>query len=155
MVKNPLDLGGREIRINHQASLLVDHLLITIFNQLFGDVARLLRLPDNCVINRLTGMAIPNNRRFPLVSNPNRRNLIGLDLGLNHYVWNHWLNAIPNLQGIMFNPPWLREVLRKFLLADRNLISVMVKDNRPWARRSLVNRHDILLFTQLYSSFRC
>lgn len=42
-------------------------------------------LPDNSVVDRLTGFAFPDNRRFTLVGNTDSGNLVGTDIGFRQY----------------------------------------------------------------------
>ena len=41
------------------------------------------------MVDRLTGVAVPNNGGLPLVSDPDRGNLIWRDLRLDHYIRDH------------------------------------------------------------------
>lgn len=154
-VENPLDLGGGEVGVDHQPGLVVDQLLVTVGNQLLGNVAGLLGLPDDRMVDRLAGVAVPDDRRLPLVGDPDSGDLVGLDLGLDHHVGHHRLNAIPDLRGVVLHPARLREVLGELLLAHPHLVAIVVEDDRPGAGRPLVNCHDILLIVQSRSSFRC
>ena len=154
-VENPLDLGGGEVGVDHQPGLVVDQLLVTVGDQLLGDVASLLGLPDDRVVDRLTGVAVPDDRRLPLIGDPDGGDLVRLDLGLDHHVRHHRLDAIPDLRGVVLHPARLREVLGELLLTHPHLIAIVVEDDRPGAGRPLVNCHDILLLVQSRSSFRC
>ena len=58
----------------------MDHIFVAIFNQLLGNVAGLLGLPNDCMVDWFASVAIPDDRRFPLVGNPNRGNAVRLDL---------------------------------------------------------------------------
>lgn len=155
LIENPLDLGGGEVGVDYQPGLGVDHVLVAVTDQLLGDRAGLLGLPDDRVVDRFPGVAVPDDRRLPLVGDPDGGDLVWLDLGLNHHVGHYRLDTVPDLRGVMLHPTRLREVLGEFLLAHPHLIAVVIEDDGPGAGRPLVNCHDILLLVQSCSSFRC
>ena len=80
VIQNPLDLSRGEVRVDYQTGFFVNQIFIAILDQLFGNVAGLLGLPNDRMVDWLTGVAIPDDRRFPLVGNPNRGNAVRLDL---------------------------------------------------------------------------
>lgn len=77
MVQNPADLRGGEVRGDHQARLLPDHLAVAVLNQLFRDITGLPGLPDDGWVDWPARLLIPDHRGFSLVGNPDDRQLVG------------------------------------------------------------------------------
>src|SRR5260370_7766298 len=66
-VEQPADLGRREIRVDDEAGALGDHLLETGVAPSGADVGGAPVLPDDGVVHRAAGGAVPQHRRLPLV----------------------------------------------------------------------------------------
>ena len=89
IVKNPLDLGGRKISINHQACLAADLILQTTrleFVRILGCPAA---LPHDCMVHRLSGILIPYNYSLSLIRNTNARNIVCGCSNLGHCLYSN------------------------------------------------------------------
>jgi hypothetical protein len=85
VVEDPLHFGAGEIRVNHQTGGAAHVLFHAVALQLFADFCGTAALPDDSVVNRLTGFAFPDNRRFTLVGDTDRGNLVGTDIGFRQH----------------------------------------------------------------------
>ena len=75
VIQDPLELRGREIRIDHEPGLLANHLLHAARFQLVAGCGRAPILPDDGVVNGLSGLAIPNDGRLPLIRDADGRDV--------------------------------------------------------------------------------
>ena len=97
-------------------------------------------LPDDGVVNGFPRIFLPDNDRFPLVRDPDRRDLL----------WPHsrTLDGFPagprrrspEIRRIMLHPARGREMLREFLLRHGCDLHRPVKKDRPARRRALIDR---------------
>jgi hypothetical protein len=74
IIKDPFHFGSREIGVNNQSRFPADHFGMTFFFQFVTVIGSAPILPNNGIIYRLPGFAIPYDRGFPLVGNTNARN---------------------------------------------------------------------------------
>ena len=84
VIEEPLDLRRAEIRINDEPRLFPNQRSQPLF---FPSVAGLRRppaLPDNRVMDRLARLSIPQDGRFALIRNPDRRDVFRLRIRLLH-----------------------------------------------------------------------
>ena len=73
MVKDPFDFCSREISVDHQACLLMDATRPALGFQLLTVVGCTPILPNNRIIDRETGLTIPNDGCLSLIGDTNRR----------------------------------------------------------------------------------
>ena len=131
MIQNPAYLGRGKIGIDHQACLLLDHRSIPLCLQLLAIIGRTPVLPDDGVIDRETGFAIPYDRRFALIGNTDTS-----DMGIRHIRFCHrFLDGgrlrVPDLVRIMLHPAGFREILLKRFLRQCDDSPLVVEKDRP------------------------
>ena len=78
MVKDPRHLGAGKVRIEHQAGALPDQALGADFLQFRAARGGAAVLPDDGRINRLAGLAIPDDGGFALVGDAAGDQVVGL-----------------------------------------------------------------------------
>jgi hypothetical protein len=81
MIQNPGDLRAAEIGIEQKARLGVNHRLTSIGSQSIADGSRPPILPHDRAMDWLAGRAIPDDNRFTLVRDANRRDIGHLQFG--------------------------------------------------------------------------
>jgi hypothetical protein len=96
-------------------------------------------LPHNRPAERLTGLSVPQEGRFALVCDADRRNVLPVP--------KHILDGLhlgkPNLLRIMFHPPRLREMLREFTLGDVANVTVVIDERAAATCGSLIEGEDV------------
>ena len=75
-------------------------------------------LPDDGVVDRLAGLAIPDDRRFALVGDADGGEVGGFDAGLGERPPDDLDAAGPDLDRIVLDPTGLGEDLLMLLLVD-------------------------------------
>jgi hypothetical protein len=101
-------------------------------------------LPDYRVTNRFSGVPFPENRRFPLVGDADRNNLIRSHGSFDQHFPCRQPQAFPYLYRVVFHPSWPGKYLRKFFLFGRNNFSRAVENNRPGTGRPLIQREYVI-----------
>ena len=146
IVQDPAELGAGEIGVKYKAGFVVCAVGdIRIFrHQLVLHVRGSAALPDDGMVNRLTGLAIPHNNSFSLVCDADRCDVLigGPDL-LHGQTGNRKL-CLPDLVSIVLNPAGSREILSEFLLRHAADLSLFVEENAAVAGRTSVECHYIL-----------
>lgn len=88
-------------------------------------------LPDNGIVQRDSGFAIPEEGRFALVGDTDGSNLIRSDRCAGNCFRRHPDLGRPDLLAVMFDPPGLGEDLAKFALRDAAHRPGLVEDHGP------------------------
>jgi hypothetical protein len=91
----------------------------------------------------LARLSIPQDGRFALIRNPDRRDVFRLRIRLLHCLDGDTHLCRPDLVRIVFNPPGVREYLSKFFLSDGTYDTLFIEQNASVARRSGVKRHHV------------
>ena len=87
-------------------------------------------LPDNGVVKRLSGIAIPDQRRFALIGNSDRSDVGDARTGARQSLARRIELRRPELQRVLFNPASLRVMHCQFLLRHAQHLTVNVDDER-------------------------
>src|SRR6185312_145359 len=95
-------------------------------------------LPNNGIIHRVAGFAVPYNGGFPLVGDAYGANVFPVNAHFGSSLGGYTGLRRPNFRGIVFHPTRLRKNLRKFFLSDRPYLPFVIKDNGPGTRGALV-----------------
>src|SRR5262249_32948236 len=110
LIKQPAGLGSREISIEDQSSSLLEHRGQSLMAERVAIRCSAAALPDNRVMYGLPGLAVPYDRGFPLVRNPDCGNLVGFHPGFREHAPGRPKLRRPDLVRIMLNPsrPWIK-----------------------------------------------
>jgi len=138
MIQNPLDFWTRKIRVQNQPGPGGDQIGIPFVVELVAVGSRSSVLPNDCVVNWLTGLSIPNDGRLTLVGDSNRHNIAGAQSCLGDNLVHNMTLCVPDLQSIMFDPTRVRKNLFKLLLGNGMNTTMPVKQNCAGTRRALV-----------------
>ncbi len=87
MVEDPLHLSTGEVGVNDQAGGGADIVFQAVALQMLADVGGATALPDDGIVNGLTGLFIPDHHGFTLVGNADSGNLIGADVGFRQHFY--------------------------------------------------------------------
>ena len=116
VVEDPGDLGAGEIGIEQQAGLRRDLVLVAGALQLLAAVGGAAVLPDDGVVDRLAGAAVPHHRGLALVGDADAGQRLGVELGLGQRAAADLDRGRPDLLGVVLDPAGLRKDLRQLLL---------------------------------------
>ena len=131
VLEDPAYLGCRKIRIDQQARACVEHVFQAARFQLSAKACSPPVLPDNRLVDRLTGEFVPHQRRLALIGDPDGDDGIQINAAGSYYVLARVQHREPEILRIMFDPAITREMLGEFLLADGMNTSGIVEQNRP------------------------
>ena len=108
-----------------------------------AEVRRPAILPDDGVVDRLAGLAIPDDGRFALVGDADGRDVLRAHLRPPERFDGDADLRRPDLLRVVLDPPGARKDLREFLLRDRADRAVVIEDDGARAGRALVERKDV------------
>jgi hypothetical protein len=103
-------------------------------------------LPDDGVVDRLAGLAIPDQRGLALVGDTYARNLYSFFSGLLQGLATDFEHRLPDFLRVMLDPAILRVDLCEFLLGKSDTVPFVVKDHRTGTGCPLVDRKDVTSF---------
>ena len=129
MVKDPLQLCGRKIRVRNQSGLLPDSVSKPILNQLLHDRSCPPALPDDRIVDRFSGIPVPYNRCLALICDTDRRNIFRTCSDPAHGLRRNTDLSRPDLHRILLDPARVRINLLKLTLNERADLSLSVKEN--------------------------
>src|SRR3569832_1523808 len=107
-------------------------------------------LPHDGVMDRLAGLALPQQRGLALVRDAQRADVRGLQAGLGQRRACRGELAAPDLQRVMLDPARLRIDLRQFLLGQRDDAAALIKDDAARTGGALVECEEVRHGVRLY-----
>ena len=141
------NLRCAEIGIWNQPCPLPDRPVEAVPLEFLDHVRRSAALPYNRVIDRLSGLPVPEYRRLSLVRNADARNVLMRRPDHRHTFCRNRKLARPYLHRVVFHPARLGIDLRKFLLGHGADVPRFIKQNTAGACRPLIQCHHIFLHT--------
>ena len=137
--EQPLELGGREVGVEHEPGALADERLVACGPELVATRRRAPVLPHDGAVQRLARAPVPHDGGLALVGDADRgdrsRRRVGerrLHLGEGRE------RRRPDSSGVVLDPPRLGEVLRELAVRPRRGLAVLVdgeRRGRRWCRR--------------------
>ena len=115
MIQYPLELSGREIGVDDEAGLLPEFLRQAPGFQLVAVFAGAAALPDDSVVNRPSGIFIPQDGRLALVGDADARHIGRRNIGG------------PDFHRVLLDPSLVRIMLGQLMLPDGEDILFAVK----------------------------
>ena len=144
VVEDPGDLGAGEIGIEEQAGLGRDLVLVPGALQLVAALGGAAVLPDDGVVDRLAGAAVPHDRGLALVGDADAGQRLGVELRLGERAAADLDRGRPDLLGVVLDPARLGEDLRQFLLRRRHRPARGIEHDGAGAGGALVDGEDVL-----------
>ena len=138
MVEKPPDFAARKVSVDDQAGLAADQIGMTSALQFVAETRRSAILPDDRIVNRRAGTAVPDHGRLPLVGDTDGSDIFGFQAGLGQGCTGNFELAGPNLTWVMLDPSGLWEDLFEFLLGHPAHRAAVVEQNRPRTGRTLI-----------------
>ena len=110
------------------------------FGDIGGDASV---LPDDGIVHRLAGLAIPHDGGLALVRNADGGQVRGVETALGQSLRDHGLGAAPDFLRVMLDPTGMRINLLMLLLGGGNDASGAVKDDETGAGGALIDGADV------------
>jgi hypothetical protein len=107
--------------------------------QLGAVIGRAAVLPDDGVVHRLAGGAVPHHRGLALVGDADAGDAAGIEPGLGQRATAYFNRGPPDLLGVVLDPAGLGKDLRQFLLCRRGWPARGIEDNGARAGGALVD----------------
>ena len=145
IVQNPFYFGRRKIGIDHETCLLTEFLCESLFLEGVAVLGSSAALPDDCMINGISGILIPYNCRFSLIGNSDRRNIRSLRTDHIHGFHRYAKHTRPDFIRIMLHPARLRKVLMELALCYTAHFTFFIKQDAPVAGCPRVQCHYVFL----------
>ena len=111
VLEQPLDLGGGEVGVEHEARARAHQRLVPCGPQLLAARGRAAVLPDDRVVQRLPGGRVPDAHGLALVGDADRRELAPAHAGVGERLAGDRLRDLPDLSGVVLDPAGPGEVL--------------------------------------------
>jgi hypothetical protein len=129
VVQQPPDLARREIGVDEQTGPHLNRLARAIRFEPLAEVRRPAVLPDDGVVNRFAGLAIPDDGRFALIRDADGRDVLRAHLGPPQGFDGDADLRRPDFLRVVLDPPGRRKHLCEFLLGDRANRAVTIEDD--------------------------
>ena len=142
MAEQPFQLGRREIGIGHQPGRLADRGRRALPDQCPATLRTAPVLPDDGVMDRPAGPAVPDDRGFPLVDDADGGDGEAPALRFGDCLPRGFQHGAPDVLRILLDPTVAREMLGQRLLRTGDDAPAQVEGDGPAARRALVDRQD-------------
>ena len=138
-LEQPSDLAGGKIRIEQQAGLGGDLRLVAARTQRIAKIGGAPVLPDDGIVDRLAGSALPDDRGFALIGDADAGDVLGRQAGLRHRRAHGRDRRCPDLLRVVLDPTGRRINLAQLLLRARKRLQV-ARRTRLRASRSCPGR---------------
>ena len=142
VVEQPLELGAREIGVEHEARLARDHRRMARGAQRVAQRRRAPVLPDDGRGDGRARRAVPQHGGLALVGDADGGEVARADAGLGERLVHDARLRRPDLAGVVLDPAGLREDLPELLLRDRADRARMIEDEGAGAGGALIERED-------------
>ena len=139
IVEQPGDLRRRKIGVEQKPRPLGDHALEALRLELGALRRSAPILPDDGIVNRLARLAIPDERRFPLIGDADADQVFGATLRFEQRLASRVQHASPDVLRIVLHPSLAGENLREFPLRHRHRSSVGAEDDGASRCRALID----------------
>ncbi len=144
VVQNPLQLAGGKVGVGNQPGFLPDGLLQPVPPEPFDAVRRPAALPDDGVIDGLSGGGVPDQGGFSLVGDADGGDFIGPGVGLLHGLHGDAHLGGPDVHRVVLHPAGAGINLGKFLLHHGPDLPLPVEEDAPGAGGALVHGDHIV-----------
>jgi len=138
-IQDPGELGAGEIGVEQQAGLLGDHRLVALGLEAGAQLGGAAVLPDDGAVNRLAGLAVPNDHGLALVGDADGGDVAGRQAGIRQRDPHRVLGGAPQIAGRVLDPAGAGEVLFELLLSDALDGELPVEDDGAGRGRPLVD----------------
>ncbi|GAA4945772.1 hypothetical protein GCM10023238_10130 [Streptomyces heliomycini] len=142
VVEQPAGLGTGEVGGQGEAGLAAEAVLTDVAAELAAEGVGAGVLPDDGVVDRLTGVPVPQHGGLALVGDADGLDVVAGDAGLLDGSGDDLLDVGPDLGGVVLDPARLGEDLLVLLLVDGDDAPVAVEDDAAGGGGALVDGGD-------------
>jgi hypothetical protein len=142
VVQQPAELAAGEVGVDDEAGASLDLLLMARLLEAVAEGGGAAVLPDNRVMHRSAGLAVPQERRLALIGNTDGGDVARRQFGCGQCLPRRGELRFPDLDGIVLHPSGLRKDLRELLLRDGANRSVVIEDDGARTGGPLVEGED-------------
>ena len=139
VVEDPLDLRSGEVGGQRQPDDLLVPVGSLLAAEFLDDLLGAGVLPDDGVVDGLTGFLVPHEGGLALVGDTDRGQVVLVYLRFRESLGDDLTDVVPDLVGIMLHPAGAGEDLLVFLLPHGDDAACVVEDDRARRGGSLVN----------------
>ena len=143
MVEQPGDLAGGKIRIEQQPGLGGDSGFVAAFAQRVASIRGAPVLPDDGVMDRLAGGAIPDHHRFALIGDADAGDIFRREARLRHRLAHDGDRGLPDFLRIVLDPARRRINLGEFALRGGERLKPGIEHDRARRCRALIDGDDM------------
>src|ERR1700722_12155807 len=133
IIQYPRNLCTREIRIQQQTGAFVDFFVMASSTKLVADFGRATILPDDGIMDGITGLAIPDDGGFALVGDAETGDVAGTNAGASERLDRHRNLREPDFLRVLLHPARLGINLTDFFLGHGANLPFLVENNGPHA----------------------
>ena len=137
--QQPVQLGGREVRVEDEAGALPHELQVAGRLQRLAVGGRAPVLPHDRPVERTAGASVPHHRRLSLVGDADRRQRL---VELADEVGQGGVDRGQDVVGLVLDPARLREVLGELAVGPAGRPAGLVDREGPHAGGAGVDGHD-------------
>ena len=142
IVENPGDLGAGEIGIEQQPGLPGDHRFEPVGFAGGTELRRAPVLPDDRIVDRLTGFAVPDNGGLTLVGDADGGDVLGIQTGIGERPAHRLGGRAPQVAGVMLDPARCRDLLGELDLGQpANAVALVEHDGARRCRALVDGKH--------------
>ena len=113
-VEDPANLAAGKIGVDDQAGFFPELGFVPVSLEPFADTGALAALPDDCPVDRLAGFAVPYDRGFALIGDPDGGKSARADSGNRQGFSHHFPADPPDFFRFVLDPARLWIVLGEF-----------------------------------------
>ena len=143
ILEHPGDLAGGEIGIDQKARALLNGLAMSRVAQALAEIGGAAILPDNRIVNGLSGVAVPQERGLALIGNADARYVFGAGTCfLKSFTSDSDLRR-NNVLGIVLNPSGLGKDLLELALGNGADGTSLIEQQGARAGGALIQCQDV------------
>src|SRR4029450_13347356 len=131
IVECPRHFRSRKVGVSDKNGLSTNYSLKTVLLQPVADWGGSAALPDNGIVNRQTGAAVPDDGRLALIGDADCSDPAGFYSAAFEGGSSAFKLRLPDRFRVVLDPARLREDLQELPLSDLNNLTFAIKDDRP------------------------
>ena len=139
VIEQPGDLAGGKIRVEDQPGLGGYRGFMTAVAECLAKIGGAPVLPDNGIVDRLAGGAVPDNRGLTLIGDADAGDIAGRKPRLRHRRADGGNDGLPDFFRVVLDPAGRWKYLPEFLLGDGERLQCRIEHDRARRSRTLID----------------
>ena len=137
------DFGSREVCVHGKTRFFSYVFCVACGGDMLADFCGAAALPNDGVVDGLTGVLVPNDGGFALVGDTNSGDVSGSGTGVGHSLLGDLQLSGPNLYSVMLNPTGLGEDLSEFLLCHTAHLTLLIEQDAAIGSGTGIQCHNV------------